>query len=105
MDSESMFTQSPSTNVIVNHSTTVLLQDLLVFKRDGKVIGKLDATIDFKDLAPELHESAIKLLNRMPTTLYMVSEETANDSKESSLEEEKELESVWQKIKNYFKRD
>lgn len=104
MDSELYFT-APNDELIINQSSTVLLQNVIVFKEGGKVVGKLDAQIDFKDLAPELHMSVIKLLNQMPVTLYSSVDSFANDSKESFPVEEKELESVWQKIKNYFKRD
>ena len=72
MDSNSPYITTSSTN-IVNHSSTVVLQDVVKFKRDGEVIGRLSATVDFKDLDPELHQDAIRLLQQMPVCLYMQS--------------------------------
>jgi len=72
MDSNSPYITACCTNVITP-SSTVVLPDVVKFKRDGKVVGRLSATIDFKDLDPELHHNAIQLLQQMPVCLYLES--------------------------------
>ena len=101
MDSQFIYT-GPENNII-NNSTTVCLQDIVIFQRDGEIIGKLDAQIDFKDLAPELHGHAVQLLSGMPISLQLASERIPTNSPEFEPEPElKPLESIWQKIKNYL---
>ena len=100
MDSQSLYTTSSSNN-IVNNSSTVVVKDVVSFKKDGQVIGKLDAEIDFKDLAPELHVHAIQLLQQMPRCLHLPSERTAEESQVVDRAVEP-VGSVWQKIKNYL---
>jgi len=86
---------------IIHQSSTVVLQDLIQFKNGGEVVGTLDATIDFKDLSPEFHQDAIQLLMRMPVSLHLPSEQS-NKQFPESVREDKQVESVWQKIKKIF---
>ena len=96
------FTNAPMNNVISNHSTTVLLQNIVKFKKGNEIIGKLDATIDFKDLSPELHQSALQLLQQMPVCLYTAVDEPANDLERPRAPEPDRVPTLWQRIKGWF---
>ncbi len=45
-------------------NTTVTVKDAVTFSRSGVVVGRLDATYDFKNLDPELQDYALMVIAR-----------------------------------------
>ena len=61
-----------SHNVTVPGGTIVTIKDALQIVQGGKMVGTLDAQYDFKDLAPEYHQTALQIISKrtrlgMPT--------------------------------------
>jgi len=48
----------------VKSSTKVIVKNALQFRRGGKTVGALDAVYDFKELPPELHSMAVRMISR-----------------------------------------
>lgn len=98
---------APSDNIVQNLPPTVLLKDIVKFKRGSKVIGSIDAKIDFSDLSPELHQSALQLLQRMPMTLMLASDEVPTPVESTYPPESKvrvnQWPHVWQQVKGWFR--
>jgi hypothetical protein len=72
MDSDNIYSDSRD-RLLVDSGTKVTVPDMIVFERDGKVIGKLDAQLDFGDLAPELHQQTIQILGTLRRHIYQPS--------------------------------
>ena len=51
-------------NITVPGGTVVTIKDALQIVQGGKVVGTLDAQYDFKDLAPEYHQTALQLVSK-----------------------------------------
>ena len=100
MSSENIFINSG--DYIIQTSSELVVKDIIIIKKDGQVIGNLDAKVDFAHLAPELHESAVRMLQGMPLCLHLPSERTPNESP-PIVPEDKPVETFWEKIKNIFK--
>jgi hypothetical protein len=50
--------------VVVPSTTKVKVKDAIVFKRGNHMVGRLTARYDFKDLPPELHQTALGMIDR-----------------------------------------
>ena len=58
-------------NITVNENanvttggTEVIIKDALIICQGGEIVGRLDARYDFKDLAPEYHQTALTMISR-----------------------------------------
>ena len=61
----------PNENLIVTGKPIVIVKDALVFRRDGVVVGTIDASYDFSELPDELHELAVGIASNNRHTLYL----------------------------------
>jgi len=101
------FTTS-DTNLVVNTGSKVLLHDIVSFTQDGKTVGKLDATIDFSDLSPELHMNAIQILQKMPVSLMLAVDEVPPTTVRDTYPPEPKVRvnqwpHAWQRVKGWFR--
>lgn len=90
-----------SESLICNSSSEVTVSNIITITRDGKVIGKLDAKLDFSELAPELHEDAIGLLCGMSLN-YHLPPTLSRYTSSKSLDDKLVREGIIGKIKKFF---
>lgn len=88
MNDGNILVNNSGDNTIQSGSTVVTLNGILRLRKGSEIVGELDAQIDFKDLSPEYHQTALNMLMRMGHELYLpIEEPKAQESKVEELEE------------------
>jgi len=101
------YINTDNANLIHNVPPIVLLKDIVQFKRGSKVIGSIDAKIDFSDLSPELHHSAMQLLQQMPVSLMLAVDEVPSTTVRDTYPPEPKVRvnqwpHAWKRVKGWF---
>lgn len=88
MNDGNILVNNSGDNTIQSGSTVVTLNGILRLRKGIEIVGELDAQIDFKDLSPEYHQTALNMLLRMGHELYLpIEEPKAQEHKVEELEE------------------
>jgi hypothetical protein len=83
-------------------SSKVTVQDALVLKSGGKVVGRLDAVYDFKDLDSQYHMAAARIIQKRVCLIIRTEQALARQDKEPEIyrRRKKEFEVLpwWKKL-------